>query len=376
MSAGDKTEKPTPKRRQEARREGRIARSADINSAAVIAGGALAAAALAPAFLEGSLRLVVEGLEYGARPELVSSDGLGELAMWSLKAFAYTAGPLILAFGAIGLVASIAQVGIRLSPVALKPSFKKLNPLPGMKRMFGKDGAVEAVKATAKTGAICLVAFMVLWPQVQELSSLVGLPPAALLAELADMVRDLFLRVGIALVLLAALDYAWQFYKTERDMKMTKAELKQELKQQDVPAEVKQQQRMRQREMSRGRMLAEVLSADVVVVNPTHYACALRYDGTKPAPELVAKGVDHVAAAIREKAKEANVPIVSNPPLARAIHAQVEIGQQIPAEFFTAVAEVLAFVFRTAKRRRPRPVTTPRRNGRILKAAARAADNG
>jgi flagellar biosynthesis protein FlhB len=151
---------------------------------------------------------------------------------------------------------------------------------------------------------------------------------------------------------IAAADWAWQRRRHKTGMKMTKEEVRQEAKQADVPPEVKRKMKARQFELSRSRMLAEVLTADVVVVNPTHYAAALRYDGSTAAPQLVAKGVDHLAAAIREKAREARVPIVANPPLARTLYAEVELNAQIPEGLFTAVAEVLAFVFRTAGRRR------------------------
>jgi flagellar biosynthetic protein FlhB len=293
-----------------------------------------------------------QGIARGGTPDAASAAGIGDLMMWGLKSVAIAGGPLILAIAAIAVVTNVAQVGLKLTPLAMKPSLSKINPLQGMKRMVSKNAAVEAVKATVKAFVIIGAAYLALKPRIGELAALTGASPRELFAVLVLMVRDLALRVGGAMILIAAADWAWQRYSHKKQLRMTKEEVKQEYKQQDLSPEVKGQIKRRQLEMSRSRMLAEVLTADVVVVNPTHYAAALRYDGSTAAPQLVAKGVDHLAAAIREKAKEARVPIVANPPLARTLYAEVELNAQIPDGLFTAVAEVLAFVYRTAGRRR------------------------
>jgi flagellar biosynthetic protein FlhB len=160
--------------------------------------------------------------------------------------------------------------------------------------------------------------------------------------------------VCFAFILIGIIDFAWQRYQHEKSLKMTKEEIRQESRQSDLAPEVRGAIRRRRYAQARKRMMADVATADVVVTNPTHFAVALRYDGTRPAPEVVAKGVDLVAAAIRKAAEDASVPVLQNPPLARAIYREVEIGQMIPDEFFAAVAEVLAFVFRHAGRRRRR----------------------
>ncbi|MDX6562293.1 MAG: flagellar biosynthesis protein FlhB, partial [Gaiellales bacterium] len=180
----------------------------------------------------------------------------------------------------------------------------------------------------------------------------VGMPPGRLLTTLAHTILALVLRVGAALVLVAAADYAWQRRKHEKSLKMTRDEVRREAKESDLGPEMKGQMRRRQSELARRRMLADVPTADVVIVNPTHYAVALRYDGTRPAPELVAKGVDNVALTIRRVAEEAGVTIVHEAPLARALYRDVELGAQIPEELFAAVAQVLAFVLRAAGRLR------------------------
>jgi flagellar biosynthetic protein FlhB len=165
------------------------------------------------------------------------------------------------------------------------------------------------------------------------------------------MVLDIALRAIAALVVLAAADLVWQRYRHEKSLRMTRQEVRQEARQSDVAPEVRTHIRRRQLEAARRRMMADVPTADVVVTNPTHFAVALRYDGKKPAPEVVARGADLVAAAIRELARDHGVPVLSNPPLARALYHDVELGQMVPERFFAAVAEVLAFVYRTSGRR-------------------------
>ena len=171
------------------------------------------------------------------------------------------------------------------------------------------------------------------------------------MSQLAGAVMTLALYVCFAFLIIGIIDFTWQRHQHEKSLKMTKEEVRQEARQSDLAPEVRRSIRRRQFARARKRMIADVATADVVVTNPTHYAVALRYDGSRPAPEIVAKGVDLVAAAIRAAAEEASVPILTNPPLARALHREVEIGQMIPDEFFAAVAEVLAYVFRTARRR-------------------------
>jgi flagellar biosynthetic protein FlhB len=179
-----------------------------------------------------------------------------------------------------------------------------------------------------------------------------GLPPGALMMMLAGMIGRIALYVCLAFAVIAAADYAFQRRRHEKQLRMTRDEVKQEQRQSDVAPEVRGAIRRRQFQQARKRMIADVATADVVITNPTHFAVALRYDGSKPAPELIAKGVDLVAAAIREEAEKHGVTVLSNPPLARALHREVELGQMIPESFFQAVAEVLAFVYRTAGRRR------------------------
>jgi flagellar biosynthetic protein FlhB len=350
--AQDKTERPTQRRRDEARKRGQIARSAEIGTAGVLLAGVGALAVAGPSLLAGFTDLVRQGLIQAGDPSRAEAGELTSIATWGTRAFAHLTLPVALAALVAGLVLGAAQTRMRLSTGALKPSFKKLNPISGLKRILGPSGWFEGAKATAKTAVVGIVVFLAVWPELPRFGSLVGLQAGEILRVSAGLTLRVAFKAIAALVILAAVDVVWQWRRHDRSLRMTKEELKKELKQTDVSPEVRRQIRKRQYEMARRRMLADVPTADVVVTNPTHYAVALRYDGTVPAPQVVARGADLVAAAIRAVAEEHGVPILSNPPLARALYSDVEIGQQIPERFFQAVAEVLAFVYRTSGRRR------------------------
>ena len=347
----NRTEAPTPKKREEARKKGQVARSADVNSAAVLLAGFAVLAASAPGLFHGYQQVLQEGLVRTGDPSIVSQDGIQALRDWAIRAMLPLVAPVALATVTAGVVASVLQVRPRITPEVLKPQFSRIDPRSGIRRLFGVQSLVEAAKAIAKTAVIAGAAFVAIWPQLGSLAALTGLPPGAIATELGSTIARLAFGVCLALAALAGFDFFWQSYRLNKQLKMTKEEVKQEARQQDVSPEVRGAIRRRQFQQARKRMLAEVATADVVITNPTHFAVALRYDGSRPAPEVVAKGQDLVAAAIREEAAKHEVPVMTNPPLARALYREVELGQQIPDAFFAAVAEVLAFVYRTAGRR-------------------------
>lgn len=375
MAADNKTEKATPKKKSEARKKGQVARSTDLNTALVMLAATAALIWLAPMLLRNYQDLVREGLAFAADPSLASESGLRVIVRWGIEKGVLLVLPLALSVMVAGVLTTAAQIGVKVTPQSLKPSIQKINPLPGFKRIFGKDGLVEALKSLAKVATIAGVGFFTLWPDLPRLATLVGLSPHEILVTLASMVKGIALRVGLAFLVIGVLDLIWQRRKHEKQLKMSKDEVKQEARQADLPPEVRGQIRRKQFEQARKRMLADVPTADVVVVNPTHYAVALRYDGEQPAPQVIAKGVDLVAKAIREVAEEHGVPVVSNPPLTRALYREVEVGHMIPDDFFQAVAEVLAFVYRTFRRRpRPRPARRALGPGpRGLKPSANAS---
>jgi flagellar biosynthetic protein FlhB len=348
----NRTEKATPKRLEEARKKGQIARSADLSSSAVLLVAFAALAVVAPTMLHQLAETLRHGLAQAGQTKLATRGGAGSLAGWALRSALTIAAPVGLAAAAAGIAANVVQNRPRITTAAVKPQWSRVNPRSGLKRLVGVQALFESGKAIVKTAVVSVAAFVAIWPRLPQLAALTGVPPGALIAVLARDVLTLALYVGAAFMLLAVIDYLWQRRRHDKSMRMTKEEVKQESRQTDLAPEVRSAIRRRQFAQARTRMIADVATADVVVTNPTHFAVALRYDGTKPAPEVVAKGADLVAKAIREAAEEARVPVLSNPPLARALHREVVLGQQIPEEFFQAVAEVLAFVYRAAGRRR------------------------
>jgi flagellar biosynthesis protein FlhB len=353
MADGDRTEKATPRHREQARKQGQVARSADLSGALVLIAGIVTISALGPHIAQSigdCMRTMLAGIAHPQR--VTSAADLRELLQNGLTTIAFTVGPVAGACLLAALLGGVAQVGFKPRPQALKIDPNRISPLKGAKNLFGPNIVFETVKASAKVLVVGAVAAMSLLPNVSGLAAKVGIPPLALGSLSASSALGVAERATFAYLLIGTIDYAWQRRRNERAMRMTKQEIKEEVRQHNVSGEIKNAQRRRQMQAARARMMAAVPTADVVVTNPTHFAVALRYDGSQPAPEVVAKGQDLIAAQIRKVAKEHDVPIVPDPPLARALHSSVEIGQVVPAELYIAVARVLAFVYRLAGRRR------------------------
>ena len=350
--ANDKTEKATPKRRAEARRKGQVAKSQDLGGAVVMIASLLSLSALGPAAWGRMRDAMLDSLALISTPDVVSRQGVGKVLSGAMTDAALAVAPIAMVCMVAGVVTGVLQVGWKPSTQAIKPDPKRINPLKGFKNLFGMHFVFETGKTVTKFAVIGTIAGIALLGQLEELGSLVGLPPADLLERAARTILGIAQKAGAAYLVIAAADFMWQRHRHEKSLRMDKEEIKQELKQQTVAPEVRSAIRRRQMQAARARMMAAVPGADVVVTNPTHYAVALRYDGESPAPVVVAKGQDLVAARIRAIAAEHEVPVISNPPLARALHATVEIERQIPEELFGAVAQLLAFVYRTAGRRR------------------------
>jgi flagellar biosynthesis protein FlhB len=349
--AGDKTEKPTPKRRADARKEGQVARSMDLNGAIVLLASLMVLSAMAPRMMDAMKNMMATTLSAIKTPDIVTKDGLGPIVADNTMVMVKVIGPIAAVCMVAGLLVNVAQVKWAPSAKPLKPNFKKVNPLTGAKNVFGPQMWFEGGKTIAKVAAVGGIAALALFPKFDELAALVGMPAQQLLPHMADLILGIAQRAGAAYLLIAFIDFGWQKYRHEKQLKMSKQEIKEEAKSQDTPAEVKGAIRRRQMEAARKRMMDDVPTADVVVTNPTHYAVALRYDGEKLAPEVVAKGKDLIAFQIRRIAEEHGVPVISDPPLARGLHKAVEVGHQIPEEFFQAVAQLLAFVYRVAGRK-------------------------
>jgi flagellar biosynthetic protein FlhB len=248
------------------------------------------------------------------------------------------------------VAATVAQGGVSVSGKSLKPSFKKLNPVSGLKKMFGVQGMWEAIKALIKTTALGSVVLVTVGRAKALVSSAGALPLSSVAGTFADCAVLLMRTIAITGLVIAIADYVIVRMRTMKQLKMSKYEIQQEHKQSEGDPHIKAQRRAAMMAMSRNRMMSDVKEADVLLVNPTHVAVALKYEPEKGAPRVVAKGADEIASKLREIAAEARVPLVQDIPLARALHASCEIGQEVPAQLFTAVARVLAFVMHLTAR--------------------------
>ncbi len=350
--ADEGTEKATPKKKDDARKKGQVARSVDLNGAAILLASLFALSALAPWMWMKMTDTTREILGLISSPGVVGREGIGPILGEVFGSAMITVAPIAGVCLVAGVLASIAQVGWKPSPEALKPDPKRLNPLSGAKNLFGKRVPFEAAKNVIKVLVVGSIAAFALFPKLDELAALVGMPPAELLEVLCKTCLSIAQRAGFAYVFIAIVDFMYQKHSHEKQLRMKVQDVRDEFKSQGVPQEVRDQLRRRQMMAAQARMMDAVPTADVVVMNPTHYAVALKYDSDQPAPVCVAKGQDNLALRIRDIAEEAGVTVVVEPPLARSLHASVEVGKMIPEELFQAVAGLLAYVYKVAGARR------------------------
>jgi flagellar biosynthetic protein FlhB len=344
---GEKTEDPTPQRLKKARKEGQIPRTQELGTWV----GAAAASFLLPMLVRNAFDEVgAMFVQVGVVVETPEVEAVTALLGQALNTFVTVALPMAVALMVVGVAASAAQGGVTVTSKPMKPTLKKLNPFPGMKRMFGGHGLWEATKAVIKTAALGTVVVVTSDRAQQLVSSAGALPLSAITATFTDSAVLMIRVVAVTGLVIAIADYVIVRKRTMKELRMSKYEIQQEHKNSEGDPHVKAQRRATQMAMSRNRMMAEVADADVLLVNPTHVAVALKYEPDRGAPRVVAKGTDEVAAKLRERAAEARVPLVQDVPLARALHASCEIGQEVPAQLFTAVARVLAFVMQLSAR--------------------------
>jgi flagellar biosynthetic protein FlhB len=344
-----KTEKPTPKRKREARKQGQIARSADLTSWTLV----LMATYFLPGVVSSGTRTIDE-LFVGVQTVMTDPSDGQMLEHFSRAAHAVMGlvVPILVGVVVVSVVMNVAQVGFVLTTKPLKPNFKKLNPITGLKRIFSTRSLWTLGKGLMKIGVIVLVAY----PSVRAMSSQLNTPTTMPFwqvttrvgAKALSMVRT----IAAAALVLAGLDYAYERNSTNKQMKMSKQEIKDEHRQQEGNPEMKSKMKARQMSMSRNRMLSLVRMADAVVVNPVHIAVALKYDPVDGAPRVVAKGEGWVAEKIREEADRHQIPIVESIPLARALYATCQVDREIPLEMYEGVARLLAFVHHLGQRRR------------------------
>ena len=345
--ANDKTEKATPKKRADARKKGQVARSTDLSGGIVLLAGLLTLGLTGPATADRMAAAMSGSFTTAAAPDAVTAGSIGSLLLPLVEAIALGLAPVALACATAGVLAGVAQVGLKPSSHALKPDLKRMNPISGAKNIFGPNAPVEAFKSVSKVGVVAAVVAIFVGPQVTSLSAAVGMSPIQLAQALGSAVKAIALRAAAVYVLIGIADFTWQRHRHEKSLRMDLHEIKEEHKGNELSGEVRSAIRRRQMTAARARMMADVPEADVVVTNPTHFAVALRYVPARLAPEVVAKGQDLVAQRIKEIAREAGVPVIEDKPLARGLHAAVDVGQPIPEELYAAVAQVLAWVYRT-----------------------------
>lgn len=361
--AQEKSEKPTQRRLDEARKKGNIAKSMDLSTAVVLLAG-LMAVKLQFGEMSGRMTDITTRAFTEFPKDDITTGGLIQLFIWMSWQFALIAGPCLLMLLAAGLSVNYLQVGVLFTTEPLRPSLDKINPLNGFKRMFSRRSLVEVGKAIFKMGVVSTVAYRALMDAYPMLAATALMDRAGVALLYANVAWEIAWRsIGVLLVFALA-DFFYQKWEYEKGLKMSKQEIKDEAKQSEGDPLVKGRIRRAQREAARRRMMQDVPKATVVITNPTHVAVALRYDReTMAAPVVVAKGLDLVAQKIKEIAAENGVPMVENVPLARAMHKRLEIDEVIPEDLFAAVAEILVMVQKVNKRKgegRPAGVQVPR----------------
>ncbi len=349
-SAGDKTERATPRRRDESRKRGQVARSREINTGLGLLALFTMLSFAGGWMLAGLSRIMSTSLGgAGDHEPITFSSGWRVMTDAGWDSLRLTA-PFAIAGMLVGVVASAIQVKPGITPQVLKPRFSVLNPISGVKRLVSTRSLVSLAKDLTKVSVTGTVAFFVLRGGIPDLTGLTGASPGMAIVVVGGLVMKIGWAIVAVYFLLAVADLVYERWQHERDIKMTKDEVRREFKEQDVNPEVKGQLKRRQREMAVRRMMAAVPDADVVITNPTHFAVALRYARSLPAPQVVAKGADNVAFRIIALARESGVTVMQDPPLARSLFANAEVGQYIPADAFGAVAEILAQVYRAGGR--------------------------
>ncbi|MBC7187788.1 MAG: flagellar biosynthesis protein FlhB [Calditrichaeota bacterium] len=342
----DRTEPATPKRRREAREKGNVPRSVEVNSALILLVGVGALWATGGLFL-GQLSKITKAVLGGMADIELTPESLPTLALAGAEAAFAMMAPIVLVLIAVGLLANAAQGGLVLSTEPLTPRLTKISPVRGLQRLFSARSAVELAKGVFKLVVVAVIGFATMYAHFRELFPLVEQGAGQILGFAARVAFDVVFRAALALLVMAVFDFAYQRYEWEKNLRMTKEEVKEEYRQTEGDPLVRARIRSLMRERSRKRMIASVPKADVVITNPVHVAVALMYRVHEmAAPKVVAKGARRVAEKIKEVARQHDIPIVENPWLAQMLFKKTQVGQEIPLELYQAVAEILAYVYR------------------------------
>lgn len=346
MFSGEKTEKATPKKREESRKKGEVAKSQELPTAAVLIICISMLMVFGGNFRTTITHLFTDVFSDRMNMEITITNIMNMMMQYMLEIMKLLA-PIFIAAVLIAIISSFGQYGILFVTEGLKPKFSKMNPIKGFKNIFSMRSVVELLKSLFKMSIIGFLVYSTLQGQISVISKMHAMSIEDILDFGASVTMVLGIKIGVALLILAIFDFMYQKYEFEKGIRMSKQDIKDEYKKVEGDPLIKGKIRERQRRMATQRMMQDVPTADVIITNPTHYAVALKYDGNQmQAPEVVAKGQDFVALRIREIGKENGVIIMENKPLARALFAQAEIGDTVPADLFQAVAEVLAYVYK------------------------------
>ncbi len=346
----ERTEPATPRKRRKEREEGRVAKSQDLGAAAVILVGLFALMVFGRFLFSWILAFTTDAIAFMGGNTIREDGWFSAIRNETVVAMVVPWLPIGLAAAVGALIVTVSQVGFFLTTKPLVPKMDRMNPVSGLKKVLSLRSLVEMVKGLLKAALFALVIYFSLRKDTPELVRAIRFPLETGVSRLLDKLLGLSFRLAFLLLVIALFDYVYQKWEFERSIKMSKQELKEEFKQMEGDPQIKSKMRQKQRELARGRMMSSVPKADVVITNPTRLAVALEYDRkAMDAPVVSAKGSGFLARRIREIAGENGVPVVENKPLARSLFENLEVGDEVPEEFYRAVAEVLAFVYRIGK---------------------------
>lgn len=345
-SAGEKTEKATPKRKKDERKKGNVFSSNDFASALFIVVMFLTLRIFSKSIYTNLAQGIISFINMSGKYTELSQETVNYVFRNAMKIVFTVAGPAFI----VGVLAPIIFTGIQtrfmFSMEAVKPKFSRLNPLSGFKKLFSMRAIVDLVKNLIKLAIISAIIYSQIKSRLVEIINFFDIDPKVAIVYLCSSVYSAVMTISIIFIFVGILDYGYQWWEYEKNLKMTKQEIKEEYKQMEGDPQIKGKIRQKQREMAQARMMADVPNADVVIRNPTHFAVAIKYDPEKNrAPLVLAKGADLIAFKIIEVASKHDITLTENRPLARALYDAVEIGQEIPEEFYHEVAEILAFVY-------------------------------
>jgi len=353
--AGEKTEKATPKRKQDERKKGNIFQSQEVVTVFSLIIVFYSFKFLAPFIIGALKKCIVDYWNIAATVEEVNPANV-RVDFWNAAlVFVITAAPLLLISSLVGVVFSGIQTRFLVTPKLIAPKFNRLSPLQGFKKMFSLRGVMELLKSLVKIVVLGVVIYNVFSDELPLFPRMMDMPVEQVMASTGNIILEIVQNAAIIFVFLAVVDYGYQWWEYEKNLRMSKQDIKDEYKETEGDPQIKGKIKERQQQMARQRMMQNVPSADVVIRNPTHYAVAIRYEaGKNSAPVVIAKGADFLARKIVEIAEAHNITTVENKPLARGLYAAVDLDQEIPEEFFKPVAEVLAYVYNLKEKERKR----------------------